>query len=137
VTYPAYNGGAVNPIDVEQEGGIVRELLEAYPVDLQAMALLLWQVVADRNPRSDRSWIAASDRSLRVLRRKAAFLHLALTAPEQLSFGPMEEVTLTAREIDEAKVIRTRVYGGHCPHEPTCTDWKDCVREIALARHIA
>jgi hypothetical protein len=136
-TYPLHHAGIPNPIDAVQDGATIHQLLCDYPVDLQAMTLLMWQIVADRNDRSDRSWIARSDHGLRVLARKAAFLHLALRAPAQLTFGPMEEVKLTAREIEEAKTIRTQVYLGRCPHDPTCIDWKDCVREIALARHVS
>lgn len=135
LTYPAHNDGAQNPIDAGQDGALIQELLEAYPVDLQAMALLMWHVVPDRNPQSHRSWIAAGDRGLRVLRRKAAFLQLALSDPEQLTFGPMEEVKLTARELDEAKEIHRRC-GGYCRHDPEHDDWRDCVRAIALKRHV-
>jgi hypothetical protein len=133
-TYPDYNEGAQNPIDVAHHGVRIQKLFEAYPDDLQAMVLLMWQLVADGNPKSHRSWIAnETDRGLGVLERKADFLHLSLSAPEQLTFGPM--VHFSDREIAEAKRVRSFVYGG-CPHDPRCDDFRECVKEIALARRV-
>jgi len=135
-TYPQHHDGLPNPIDASHDGAILDELLDDYPLDhLQAMTRLMWTVVADGNPYSDRSFIAQSNHSLYVLRRKAAFLALALRVPEQLTFGPM--APLTAREIEEAKVVRDRIYCGRCPHEAKHDDWIECVREIALARRVS
>jgi len=137
-TYPAHHEGLPNPIDATRDGAVLGELFDAYTIEqLQVMSQLLWRIVADNNPHSDRSWIAASDRGLRVLRRKAAFLAqaLMLRVPEQLTFGPM--APLTAREIEEAQSIRNRCYGGWCPHDPKCADGKECVRTIALGRRVS
>jgi hypothetical protein len=41
----------------------------------------------------------------------------------------------TRQELEDAKLIRMRAYGG-CPHEPKCATYADCVREIALARKV-
>lgn len=40
------------------------------------------------------------------------------------------------RELDEAKRIRSQVYGT-CPHDPRCESYTACVRAIALARRSA
>ncbi len=135
--YPQHMHGArliLNRRDVAN----VAELLHTYALELlEAMTVQLWTLEADANPKSDWSWIARSDRSLRVLYAKAAFLERVVVGVQlrQLTFGPMEEAPLTRREVEEAKDIRTRVYNG-CPHDPRCTDYADCVREIALARRI-
>jgi len=136
-TYPRHNHGAQSRLSLEYDGALVADLLRARPLErLQAMALQLWQVVADANPKSDRSWIAGSNRSLHVLRVKADFLDRAVSVPVQLTLGPIEEAPLSRRELDDARLIRTRAYGG-CPHEPRCAREVDCVREIALSRRVA
>ena len=138
MTYPTYNTGRQNPIDVAHDGDVIRDLLETYTVeDVQQMSILAWRTVADKNPHSNPSYIAGGDRGIRVIRRKAEFLYRSLTVPEQLTFGPMEAVTLSAKELQEAKRLLSFAYGGYCPHDPACEDWKACVREIALARHIS
>ena len=138
MTYPGFNGGAQNPIDAQQDGDVIHDLLDTYTVeDVQQMALLAWRTVPDKNPHSDRSYIASGDRGIRVIRKKAKFLYLSLTTPEQLTFGPMEEVPLTPREIEDAKTFFRRAWGGWCQHDPKHEDWKECVRAIAVSRHIA
>jgi hypothetical protein len=139
VTYPLHNGGALPTADAGAAAVVQQLLDDGRTIDrLQAMAIVLWSVEADADPASHQSWIARSDRSLRVLRHKAQFLDRAVVVPEQLTLGPMEERPLTARELDDAKQIRARVHGG-CPHEPRCsgkTAYLDCVRAIALARRV-
>lgn len=138
MTYPTYNTGRQNPINVAHDGDVIRDLLETYTVeDVRQMSILAWQTVPDKNPHSNPSYIAGGDRGIRVIRRKAEFLYRSLTVPEQLTFGPMEAVTLSAKELQEAKRLLSFAYGGYCPHDPACADWKACVREIALARHIS
>jgi len=105
-TYPQHNKGALNAIDATHDGAVIRELLVDYPLDrLQAMTLQLWQLIADGNAQSDQSWIARTNRGLRVLRRKAAFLDLTLRAPQQLTFGPMGERHPPAGGIPAESVI--------------------------------
>ncbi len=135
VTYPHHANGAHLVIDRDRDGHLVHGLLEQYGrATLEAMAVQCWTLESDGDPTSHATWIAKSDRSLRVLKHKAAFLERVVTGAQQLTFGPM--VKLSEREIAEAKDIRHRVYGG-CPHQPRHDDWRDCVREIALARHIS
>ena len=137
-TYPLHNRGALNPVSAVYDGAVVQALLHTRTIErLQAMALCMWQMTADGNFHSNRSWIARGDRSLYVLRRKAAILELALDTPEQLTFGPMDTEPLSRREIEEAQTIRTRVYGGWCPHDPECIDGKACTRTIALGRRVS
>jgi hypothetical protein len=140
VNYPLHNRGVLPPADVGA-AAVVQDVLDGRTLErLQAMALAMFAIEADADPESHRSWIAKGDRSLRVLRRKAAFLERLVLMPEQLTFGPLEERPLTAHEIAEAKEIRARVYGGWCPHEPKCTGegaYRECVRQIAWARRVS
>lgn len=135
-TYPAHAHGAHLVLDRDRDGHVVHGLLEHYPLErLQAMTVQLWTLEADGDPHSHASWIARSDRSLRVLRHKAAFLERLVVGAQQLHLGPLLERPLTAREIDEAKRLRASVYGG-CPHEPAHTQYVECVRAIALNRRV-
>jgi hypothetical protein len=137
VTYPDHTNGAHLVLDRERDGHLAHGLLEHYPLErLQEMTVQCWTLEADDDPNSHASWIARSDRSLRVLRHKAAFLERVVVGAQQLSFGPM--VKLSAQEIAEAKHLRTNVYNG-CPHDPRCPpgSYADCVRAIALARHVS
>jgi hypothetical protein len=134
-TYPLHAHGAHLVVDRERDGHLVHGLLEHYPLErLQAMTVRGWTIEADGDPTSHASWIARSDRSLRVIRHKAAFLERVVVGAQQLTFGALEPVKLTAREIQEAKEIHHR--WGYCRHEEPHDNWKDCVRAIALARHI-
>ncbi len=137
MTYPQHAKGARLEIEGHRRRYVVHGLLERYGRErLEQMAVLCWTIEADGDPESHATWIATkSDRSLYVLKHKAAFLERVVVGAQQLNFGPM--VKLSEREITEAKDIRNRAYGGRCPHDPTCADWKECVREIALARHIS
>jgi len=134
-TYPLHNHGAQSTVDGAAVT-IVQDVLRGRTVArLQAMALLLWSLEANSDPASHQSWIARSDRSLRVLRHKAQFLDRAVVVPpQQMVFGPMEEQPLSARELADAKTIRTRVYGGWCPHEPRCANGRACEEVIAWRR---
>jgi len=132
-TYPQHASGAHLVLDRDRDGHLVSGLLEHYPVDrLQAMTVTCWTIEADRDPLSHASWIARSDRSLRVLRHKAAFLERVVVGAQQLTLGPMTE-HFTASELAAARLVRTNVYNG-CPHEPRCAgpdSYASCVREIA------
>lgn len=133
-TYPQHASGAHLVVDRDRDGHVVHGLLAQYPLErLQAMTVQCWTLESDGDPTSHASWIAKSDRSLRVLRHKAAFLERVVVGAMQLSFGPL--VTLSAQEIAEAKqILKAR---GRCLHDPPCANWKDCVREIARARHVS
>lgn len=135
-TYPHHAHGAHLVLDRDRDGHVVSGLLEHYPLDrLEAMAVTCWTIDADSDPTSHASWIARSDRSLRVLRHKAAFLERVVVGAQQLTLGPLLERPLSAREIEEAKTIRTKVYG-RCPHDPLHREYVECVRAIALARRV-
>lgn len=135
-TYPQHAAGARLVLDRDGDGHLVHGLLESYPLErLQAMTVLCWTIDATSDPMSHASWIARSDRSLRVVRHKAAFLERVVVGAQQLTLGPLEERPLSAREIREATDIRTRVYGG-CPHDPRHGKFTDCVRAIAQARKV-
>lgn len=135
-TYPQHAHGARLVLDRDRDGYLVHGLLEHYALDrLQAMAVHCWTLQADRDPASHASWIARSDRSLRVLRHKAAFLERVVVGAMQLTLGPLLERPLSQREVDEATHARRFVYG-RCPHEPRHANFTDCVREIALARRV-
>ena len=47
------------------------------------------------------------------------------------------ETRLSARELADAQTIRTQVYRGYCPHDPTCVDGRECARVIALGRRVS
>jgi hypothetical protein len=67
----------------------VLELL-ARPLDvprLQQLTVQMWQTKADSRLRSDATWIAASDHSIRVLHRKVDWLELQLTRPTSMRVG--------------------------------------------------
>lgn len=134
-TYPDHASGAHLAIDRDRDGHLVHGLLQMYALErLQCMATHLWTLEADGDPTSHASWIARSDRSLRVLRHKAPFLERLAVGAQQLVLGPI--VTFSAQEIAEAKDLRNRVYM-RCPHEPRCEDYPTCIREIAYARKIS
>jgi hypothetical protein len=133
-TYPEHAHGARLVLDRERDGHLVHGLLEHYPLArLQAMTVTCWTLEADRDPASHASWIARSDRSLRVLRHKAAFLERVVVGAQQLTFGALEPMTFSYQEIKDAERRLVYVYG-RCPHEPPCAKTRDCVREIARAR---
>lgn len=135
VTYPAHAHGAHLVVDRDRDGHLIHGLLEHYPLEhLEAMAALCWTIETDGDPTSHATWIAKSDRSLRVLRHKAAFLDRVVVGAQQLSLGPLLERPLSEHEIREATYFRTHVYNG-CPHDTT-HDWRECVRAIALARRV-
>jgi len=134
VTYPQHAAGAHFVVDRDRDRYLVHGLLAHYPLErLQAMAVQCWTLEADGDPTSHATWIAKSDRSLRVLRHKAAFLDRVVVGAQQLTLPPM--VTFTAQELAEAKRALTFVYG-RCPHDPQHDDWHACVREIALRRRV-
>jgi hypothetical protein len=136
-TYPIHAQGAHLVIDRDRDGHLVHGLLEHYPLErLQAMAVQCWTIQADGDPTSHATWIAKSDRSLRVLRHKAPFLERLVVGAMQLTFGALESVPLTRRELEEARLIRNRSYGG-CPHNPRCESGETCVEAIAWARRSA
>lgn len=135
-TYPQHAHGAHLVLHRERDGHLVHGLLEHYPLErLQAMTVQCWTLEADSDPMSHASWIARSDRSLRVLRHKAAFLERLAVGAQQLTLGPLMERPLSQREVQDATYALTHVYG-RCPHEPRHTQFTDCVREIALARRV-
>lgn len=135
VTYPQHAQGAHLVVDRDRDGHLVHGLLEHYPLDhLEAMAVLCWTIETDGDATSHATWIAKSDRSLRVLRHKAAFLDRVVVGAQQLSLGPLLERPLSEREIREASHFRTHVYNG-CPHD-TPHDWRTCIQEIAYARRV-
>jgi len=135
VTYPQHARGAHLELEGHRRRYVVHGLLEHYGRErLEQMAVVCWTIESDGNPESHATWIAQSDRSVFVLKHKAAFLERVVVGAQQLNFGPM--VKLSEREIAEAKDIRNRAYGGYCPHDPTCEDWKECVRTIALGRRV-
>jgi hypothetical protein len=132
VTYPHHAHGATFVIDRDRDGHLVSSLLDHYPLErLQAMAVQCWTCEADSDPNSHATWIAKSDRSLRVLKHKAAFLERVVVGAQQLTLPPMEP--FTARELAEARRLLSFAYG-RCPHTPAHEDWRDCVRAIALKR---
>ncbi len=136
VTYPLHNDGAQSRA-TEADAAIATELLATYALDrLQAMSLFLWQVTTDGRHFSDRWWIAeiVTERSLRVLRHKAAYLDKAsrLGAPGATQLHLESRPHLTDREIREAEHIRSLTFG--CPHEPRHGTARECVLEIAYAR---
>lgn len=134
-TYPQHAHGAHLVLDRDRDGHLVHGLLEHYPLErLQAMTVHGWTIAADADPTSHASWIARSDRSLRVIRHKAAFLERLVVGAQQLQLGPLLERPLTQTEIAFATDVLTRVLG-RCPHG---SDHKfaECVREIALARRV-
>jgi hypothetical protein len=143
-TYPLHNHGVPYILD-RHDAATIGKLLQFVPLHtpavqwIQDLSLALWKVESDHDPAglSNRTWIARGDRSITVLFRKVNFLSRVVAGlePQQLAFGPLEEVPLTAREIEEAKDIRRRVYGG-CPHETRCAEYGDCVRAIARARKV-
>jgi hypothetical protein len=136
VTYPQHAKGAHLDLEGDRRRYVVHRLLEYYGRPrLEQMAVLCWTIEADGDPESHATWIATGDRSLYVLKHKAAFLERVVVGAQQLSFGPM--VKLSAREIEEAKNFHVRAWGGRCQHESKHEDWKDCVRAIALARHVS
>ncbi len=136
VTYPQHAKGAHLELEGHRRRYVVHGLLERYGRErLEQMAVVCWTIEADGDPESHATWIATSDRSLFVLKHKAAFLERVVVGAQQLNLGLM--VKLSEREIQDAKDLRTRVYLGRCPHDPACADWKECVREIALARHVS
>lgn len=138
--YPLHNQGAQPLIDQANRSAAAQVLDAGFSIDqLHAMAIALWTL--EPGPDPHRAWIVTTDRSICVLRHKATFLSrlvvgAAIGVQQALSFGPVELVPLSRREIDEAQAIRNRVYGG-CPHDPHHADWRDCVREIALARRVS
>lgn len=134
-TYPTHARGAHLVLDRDRDGHLVHGLLESYPLErLQAMTVQMWTIEADGDPSSHATWIAKGDRSLRVLKHKAAFLERVVVGAQQLSLGPLIERPLSQKEIAFATDMLTRVLGG-CPHG---SDHKfaECVREIALARRV-
>ena len=133
VTYPQHANGAQLELDGDRRRYVVHRLLEQYGRPrLDEMALACWTIEADADPASHASWIARSDRSLYVLKHKAAFLERVVVGAQQLNLGPM--VTLSERELADAREIR--LGQGGCRHDPPHDNWKECVRAIALARHI-
>lgn len=135
VTYPEHAHGAHLVLDRDRDGHLVSGLLEHYPLErLQAMTVVCWTIEADRDLTSQASWIARSDRSLRVLRHKAAFLERVVVGAQQLTLGPVDD-GFSRDEIKDAERALIFVYG-RCPHEPVHTTHKECVREIALARRV-
>lgn len=135
-TYPQHAQGARLVIDRDREGHLVHGLLEDYPLErLKEMTVAGWTIEADADPQSHASWIARSDRSLRVIRHKAAFLERVVVGAQQLSLGPLLERPLSEREVRDATHVLTHVYG-RCPHEPRHEHSRDCIREIALARRV-
>lgn len=143
-THPTYHDGAALTLG-RDDTRLLREVLQGRTLErVQAMTILLWTITADANPRSHRSWIAGTDRSLRVLRHKAAFLDrmvAGLVPTQQLTLGPLietvDEPSLSREEIQSARLIHVRQ--GGCPHTPEHTreEWHDCVRQIALARKVS
>lgn len=130
--YPQHASGAHLVVDPQRDGVIVHELLARYGRErLEAIAVQGWTIEADADPNSHASWIARSDRSLRVLRHKAAFLDRVVVGAQQLTLPPM--VTFTAQELADARRALSFVYGS-CPHNPGHDDWRECVLAIALAR---
>jgi len=137
VTYPQHANGAQLELDGDRRRHVVHVLLEHYGrTRLEQMAVVCWTIEGDGDPESHATWIARGDRSLYVLKHKAAFLERVVVGAQQLTLGPLMERPLSQKEIDDARLIRTRAYGG-CPHEPRCTREVDCVREIALSRRVA
>lgn len=135
--YPLHNAGATALVQRADLVAFGKCRDAGFSVEeLQAMAIALWQI--EPGPDPHRTWIVGTDRSMRVLHHKAQFLGLVVAgvAPQQLTFGPMEPVKLTAREIQEAKEIHRRAWGNRCQHDPTHEDWRECVWEIARARHV-
>jgi hypothetical protein len=137
-TYPLHNQGAQPVVHPERDGAVVQSLFDAGFAlqQLQAMTIAMWTITTDGDPTSHRSWIARSDRSLRVLRHKAQFLSRAVAGvaevQQQALFGPLEVRPLSQREIEEAKQIRWA--RGGCYHDPGHTTFAECVRAIALSR---
>jgi hypothetical protein len=134
-TYPTHAKGAHLVVDRDRDGHLVHGLLEHYPLDrLQAMTVTMWTIEAAGDPHSQ--WIATqTDRSLRVLKHKAAFLERLVVGAQQLNLGPLLERPLSQQEIKEATRLRTHVHGG-CPHDPRHTTFAECVRAIALGRRV-
>jgi hypothetical protein len=131
-TYPQHTHGAHLVLDRDRDGHLVHGLLEHYPLArLQAMTVLCWTIEGDGDPQSHASWIAKGDRSLRVLKHKAAFLERVVVGAQQLGF------VFSARELEEAQALRSRAWGGRCGHDPTCESPRQCVRTIALKRRLA
>ncbi len=120
VTYPLHACGAqleVEQIDrhgVDRLRYVVHGLLERYGLErLQTMAVTCWTIESDGDPESHASWIAKSDRSLRVLRHKAAFLERVVVGAQQLELGPLTPderperlVDYIARTLAEARAKR-------------------------------
>jgi hypothetical protein len=74
-SFPVHNRGALYTMDRAPAEGIATELLRHRSLErLQALSLLMWKITSDEQPNSDRAWIAASDRGLKVLRHKINFL---------------------------------------------------------------
>lgn len=73
--HPEYRGvpGVLNGDELE----VVVELLRERSLGLlQAMTITMWTMTADEDERSDRSWVAGTNRSIFVLRWKAIFLEI-------------------------------------------------------------
>lgn len=136
VTYPQHAKGAHLELDGDRRRYVVHRLLEHYGRErLEQMAVVCWTIAADGDPESHASWIAKGDRSLFVLKHKAAFLERVVVGAQQLNLGPLLERPLSQKEIADATHVRTKVYG-RCPHEAVTHTFIECVREIALARRV-
>jgi hypothetical protein len=51
-------------------------------------------------------------------------------------YGSAAPVVVTAREIEDARLLRHRMHFDQCPHTPQCTTNGECLREIALYRKL-
>lgn len=135
VTYPEHAKGAHLELDGDRRRYVVHRLLEHYGRErLEQMAVACWTIAADADPESHASWIAKGDRSLFVLKHKAAFLERLVVGAQQLNLGPLLERPLSQKEIEEAKRIHHA--WGYCRHAEHHDDSRECVRAIALARRV-
>lgn len=131
-TYPIYNHGAQFTIH-RSDSQVAQDVLRRRTLGrVQAMTIAMWQVKeADHNPKSHRSWIVTTDRSIRVLRKAANFLDRLVTGldAQQLSFGPMDDAP------SRQPGVKTKISSSY---EVTGTDvWSNILRRIEtkLNRH--
>jgi hypothetical protein len=119
-TYPEHNGDAPASIrDCDRRAA--SDLLGAgYSEELlRAMAIEEWATTSDGIVRSDRSYIAESDRSIRVLQHKAAYL--------------AQQVRGRGQATPRGGLSTGRPNG--CPHTPPCVDEGTCTsRRFAAQR---
>lgn len=73
--YPKHNDGTLNVVrECDWEAAVTFFCLDVTEEQLREMAVACWAVESDSRANSDRSYIAQSDRSIRVMLQKTTFL---------------------------------------------------------------